>query len=52
MKALIPTPIEIGREALLLIAGAAVAAVIVSAMPGFKLWLREKWGVDPSRLTY
>ncbi len=48
----IPGPAEISREALTLIAGALLAGVILSQLPGVKAWLRDAWGVDPSRLTY
>lgn len=40
---IIPTIPEIGREALIVIAGAIVAAAIMSQFPGVKAWIKEQW---------
>jgi hypothetical protein len=40
---LIPTPIEIGREAITVLAGALLAALIVSQLPSVKAWIKQAW---------
>lgn len=40
---LIPKPDEIAREAIIVIAGAVLAALIVDNLPGLKAWLRKQW---------
>lgn len=42
MKA-IPTVPEIVREALIVVAGAALAAFVVSQFPQFKAWVKKSW---------
>lgn len=46
MKAarIVPRPAEIGREALLVIGGAILAAFIVGRMPGVRDWIKRQWG--------
>ena len=34
---------DIFREAVIVIAGAALAALVVSRLPGFKKWMKESW---------
>lgn len=41
---LIPTPAEIGREAVILICGALLAALIMRQWPAGKQFIREAWG--------
>lgn len=43
MKNLIPSVPEIGRETLIVLAGALLAALIVGQLPGVKAWMREQW---------
>lgn len=44
MKAgLIPTLPEIGREALIVLAGALLAALIIGQFPGAKAWIKQQW---------
>jgi hypothetical protein len=43
MKSIIPTPVEIGREALIVLAGAILAAVVMSQFPPLKKWIRDQW---------
>lgn len=43
MKNLIPTPTDIGREALIVIGGAIVAALIVSQFPALQAWIKVQW---------
>ena len=40
---LIPAPAEVGREAIIVIAGALLAALIVGQLPALKTWIREQW---------
>lgn len=47
MKSIIPTLPEISREALVMIAGAIIAAAIVGQMPALRAWMREQWGAVP-----
>ncbi len=42
MKA-IPSGAEVLREAIIVIAGAALAAAIVSQFPQFKEWVKKAW---------
>lgn len=43
MKNYLPTMPEISREALAVIAGALIAALIVGQLPGVKAWIRAQW---------
>jgi hypothetical protein len=47
MKTLIPTTTEIGREALIVIGGAIVAALIVSQFPALQDWIKKQWNGTP-----
>lgn len=38
----LPTPPEISREALAVVAGAILAAVIFSQLPGLKKWVGDR----------
>ena len=40
---IIPTVPEIGREALIVIAGAILAAAIMSQFPAVKAWIKAQW---------
>lgn len=44
IKALIPTPAEFGREALILMGGALLAALIMSRWPAGRAFIRNAWG--------
>lgn len=44
LKALIPTPAEFGREALILIGGALIAAFLMRQLPSVRSYIREAWG--------
>jgi hypothetical protein len=44
IKAVIPKPTEIGREALIILGGALVAALIIGQLPGVKAWIKKQWG--------
>ncbi len=43
MKTLIPTPAAIGREAITVLAGALLAALIISQFPALKVWIKRQW---------
>jgi hypothetical protein len=47
MKSIIPSSTEIGREALIVIGGAIVAALIVSQLPGLQAWIKAQWNSTP-----
>lgn len=40
---LIPTVPEIGREAIIVISGAILAALVMSQFPQLKAWIKEQW---------
>lgn len=40
---LIPTLPEVGREALIVIGGAILAAAIMSQVPALKNWIKAQW---------
>lgn len=43
IKRIIPSPVEVTREAIIVISGATIAAVIVSQLPGFRDWIKKQW---------
>jgi hypothetical protein len=48
MARLIPKPTEIGREALIVVGGAIIAALIIGQMPGVRAWIKRQWDGAPS----
>ena len=50
MRGLIPTLPEIGRETLVILAGAVLAALIVGQIPGLRAWMRAQWQDAPMPL--
>ena len=44
IKAMIPKPVDVGREAVIVIAGALVAALVIGYMPGLRDWIKAQWG--------
>jgi uncharacterized protein YneF (UPF0154 family) len=38
---------EIGREALVVIGGAIVAAFVIGMFPGVREWIKKQWGDAP-----
>lgn len=44
---LIPKPVEIGREALIIVGGAIVAALVVSQLPSLQAWIKAAWNGTP-----
>lgn len=47
MKNLIPTLPEVGRETIIILAGAVLAALIVGQIPGLRTWMRAQWQDAP-----
>lgn len=43
MKGLIPSPVEVGREALIVLGGAVLAALILSQVPALRDWIKDQW---------
>lgn len=44
MARIIPTGPELGREALLIVGGTILAAVIFAALPGLRDWVNRQMG--------
>lgn len=38
---------EVGKEALIVVGGAIVAALIIGQLPGVKKWISDQWGDTP-----
>lgn len=51
MTKLIPTPTEIGREAIIVIAGALLAALIMGQLPAVRDWMKAQWDGTPNGST-
>lgn len=47
LKAALPTPVELGREALIVLGGALIAALIVGQLPALRDWIKAQWGDTP-----
>lgn len=43
LKKWMPNPSEIGREALIVMGGALLAALIVGQFPSLKDWIKAQW---------
>jgi hypothetical protein len=43
----VPAPAEVGREALIVLGGALLAALIIGHLPGVKAWIKAQWGDTP-----
>lgn len=43
MGKLIPSLPEIGREAIIVVGGAVLAAFVMSQVPSLKAWIKEQW---------
>lgn len=41
---IIPKWTDIGREAVIVVAGAIIAALIVGQMPPVRDWIKKQWG--------
>lgn len=38
-----PSTREVIREAIIVLAGATLAALVISRLPGLKKWIKEQW---------
>lgn len=47
VKNIIPAPAEIAREAVIVIGGALLAALIVGQVPAIRQWIKDQWGGTP-----
>lgn len=47
MKSIIPSVPEIGREALIVVGGAIIAALIVGQIPALRDWIKAQWSDAP-----
>jgi len=43
----IPPPAAIGREAIIVVAGAIVAAFVVGQLPAVRDWIKRQWDGAP-----
>jgi len=44
---IVPKPAEVGREALIIVGGAILAALIIGFMPGVRDWIKQRWDGAP-----
>lgn len=44
---IVPSVPEVGREALIVIGGAILAALVISQVPGLRAWIQKQWGDTP-----
>jgi hypothetical protein len=50
LKAIIPSGPEVAREAVIVLAGAVVAAAVVGMLPSLRNWMKKQWdGSEPGR---
>lgn len=50
IAAVVPKWHEIGREAIIVLGGALIAAVVIGQLPGLKNWIKAQWGDTPKEL--
>lgn len=43
LKNIIPAPADVGKEAIIVIAGALVAALVIGQLPGLRDWIKAQW---------
>jgi len=41
--AFIPKPAEVGREAIIVLAGALLAAFVIGQLPPVREWIKKQW---------
>lgn len=47
-RALVPSIPEVGREAVIVLAGALLAALVIGQLPGVREWIAKQWaGAKP-----
>lgn len=47
VPAFIPKPVEIGREAVIVLGGAIIAALVIGQLPGLRDWIKSQWADTP-----
>lgn len=48
VRALVPSIPEIGREAVIVLAGALLAALVIGQLPSVREWIKKQWdGAQP-----
>lgn len=45
--AIIPKPVEVGREALIVLGGALLAAFVMGQFPALRAWVKKQWDGAP-----
>lgn len=48
LNKMIPSAPEIGREAIIVIGGALLAALVVGNLPPLRDWIKKQWAGTPS----
>lgn len=48
VPAFIPKPVEVGREAIIVLAGALIAALVIGQLPGVREWIKKQWDGAPT----
>lgn len=43
LKKIIPSVPEVAREAVIVLAGAVVAAAVVGMLPSLRVWMKKQW---------
>lgn len=46
--AFLPTLPEVGRETIIVLSGALIAALIIGQLPSVRNWIRAQWGGAPT----
>lgn len=47
LPAFVPGPVEITREALIVIGGAIIAAAVIGNLPPLRAWIKKQWDGAP-----
>lgn len=45
--AFVPKPTEVAREAIIVMGGALLAALIIGQLPGVRAWIKKQWDGAP-----
>jgi hypothetical protein len=46
-KSIVPSAAELAREALIVLGGTLLAALVVGQLPALKAWLQAQWKTEP-----
>ena len=44
---MLPSWKDLGREALIVLGGAVIAALVIGQLPGLKKWIKDQWEDTP-----